>query len=204
MKLTFIIDKKYDKKYVNLSQPHVKKNFDAIYRKSKPYLEQTGKAYQKSWNEIGEDFSKYVEKQTGYAWFYDNYFCVVSVANQGVSNWGNEPIIVRGWKENAYSQRRITAHELILSHYFEIYRRHYADEGLKDEQVWALAEIAAFAITGLTTKAQTFWPWDFSGYYYTHNYPELVALQKKLKQPFLKRKSFDEYIQKGIRLIKNK
>jgi hypothetical protein len=97
--------------------------------------------------------------------------------------------------------RRITAHELILSHYFEIYKRHYKKEKLTDKQVWMLAEIAAFALTSLTPEVKKFWSWD-TEYYTNHNYPELVKLQNKLKNVFLKRKSFDDYIKKGIDLVR--
>ncbi len=109
---------------------------------------------------------------------------------------------MRGWKESPYSQRRITAHELILSHYFEIYRRHYSDHNLSDNQVWALAEIAAFALTSLTETAKKFWPWDYTGYYTNHNYPQIVGLQNKLKKVFIKGNNFDDYVLTGIKFVK--
>lgn len=202
MKLKYVIDKKYDKQFLDMSSKVIRDNFDGIYKNSLRYLKYTQKQYQLSWDEIGQKFSRYVAKETGYEWFYPEYKCVISVANQGISNWGNAPIIVRGWKENPYSQRRITAHELILSHYFEIYRRHYSEYGLSDNQVWALAEIAAFALTSLTEDSKKFWPWDFSGYYTTHNYPQIVSLQKKLKTVFINRKNFDDYILAGIKMVK--
>ncbi len=98
--------------------------------------------------------------------------------------------------------RRITAHELILSHYFEIYRHKYSETNLKDGQVWALAEIAAFALTSLPSKVKKFWPW-WTDYYTNHNYPHIVAIQNELKDAFLKRKSFEEYMLKGFELVKN-
>jgi len=133
--------------------------------------------------------------------FYKEYDCVVSVVHRGLSNWGNAPIIVRMWKLNPIKMRRITAHELILSHYFEIYKRHYKNEGLRDGQVWALAEIAAFALTSLTPEVKEFWSWN-TEYYTNHNYPHIVEIQNKLKIAFLKRKDFDEYIRRGISLVK--
>ena len=198
MKLKFIIDKNYDKVFVK-----DKKSLEYIdnqYQASLKFLELTKELYQKSWDEINDDFSSYIEKKTGYKWFYNEYKCVVSVVHSGISNWGDTPKIVRGWKENPYSMRRITAHELILSHYFEIYKRHYKNEGLKNGQVWALAEIAAFALTSLTPEVKNFWPWN-TEYYTNHNYPHIVDIQNKLKEVFLK-KNFDEYISTGISIIK--
>ncbi|HAU66522.1 TPA: hypothetical protein DCW61_04195 [Candidatus Uhrbacteria bacterium] len=201
MKLKFILDKQYDREKTKLFLG--KKDlvyFDSHYDDFVTYLNYSKTEYQKSWNQINDAFSKYIETVTGYKWFASKYECVVSLTIQGMSNW-YDPKVVRGWKEHPLVQRRITAHELIIHHYFEIYRHSYSDNTLSDDQIWALAEIAAWALTSLTEESRTFWPWDRSGYYYTHNYPELVELQKKLKNPFLKRKNFDQYIEKGIRFI---
>lgn len=200
MQLKFIIDKAYDKQFASKRQLAY---LEELYQQIPDKLQYSRREYQKSWNMIGQDFSDYIERETGYAWFYKTYYCIVSAVHPGISNWGNEPKIIRWWSENAFTQRRITAHELILSHYFEIYKHHYINNGLNDQQVWALAEIAAFALTSLCPITKSFWPWDSSGYYYNHNYPQLVALQKKLKSAFLKKKDFDEYIRKGIKEVKN-
>ena len=202
MKLKFILDKKYDREKTKIFLG--KKDlqyFDSHYDDFIPFLNYSKNEYQKSWDQISDAFSKYIEKETGYKWFGAKYECVVSLVIQGMSNWYN-PKVVRGWKENALVQRRITAHEIIIHHYFEIYRYKFTHHKLSDEQVWALAEIAAWALTSLTAESQKFWPWDRSGYYYTHNYPQFVELQMKLRGPFLKRKNFDQYVEKGIDLVK--
>ena len=203
MKLEFAIDKEYDKEMAKAFglPDEVLKKIDAQYRSSFSFLEHSKKLYQESWNEINKEFSDYIEKETGYKWFYPKYECVVSVVHQGISNWGTAPKIVRHWKENPHYMRRITAHELILSHYFEIHKRHYKDEGLKEGQIWALAEIAAFALTSLTKDVKKWWPWN-TEYYTNHNYPHIVDMQNKLKPIFLGRKNFDEYIQEGIKLVR--
>lgn len=203
MKLKFVVDKIKDKEmtsWVGCS----KKTLDYMenqYKTSKRFIKLSQKLYQKSWDEINDDFSNYVEKETGYEWFHREYSCVLSVINPGISNWGNSNLIARHWKENPYFMRRITAHELILSHYFHIIKNHYEKENLKEGQIWALAEIAAFALTSLNPKVKKWWPWN-TEYYTNHNYPHLVKLQLKMKNVFLKRKSFDEYIKEGIKIIK--
>lgn len=211
MKLKFIIDEKYDKGFAKeqffVKRANKKSSEDLLqyiddqYKKTVPYLERTVKLYQNSWNEIDQNFSEYIERETNYKWFYPKYECVVSVIHRGISNWGRSPKIVRTWKENPYSMRRITAHELILSHYFEIHRHHYSDSGLTDYQIWALAEIAAFALTSLTSEVENFWPWD-KEYYTNHNYPHIVDLQNTLKTVFLKKNHFDQYIDRGIEEVK--
>lgn len=170
------------------------------YFKILPYMEKTKEFYQNSWNEIMNEFSETVEELT-YPWMYKEYVCVLTNYNAGISNWnGNK--VARWWKENPYLQRRITAHEILLAHYFSIHRKYFSKSGLTDRQIWALAEISAFALTGLEDKLKKFWPWDASGYYTNHNYQHLVELQNKLKEPFLKRKNYKEYINKGIELVK--
>ena len=203
MRLKFIIDKNYVNEMAKAFgfSKKVFTQMNSIYKTSLPFLKKTKKLYQNSWDEINDEFSKYIEKETGYKWFYPEYECVVSVIHKGISNWGTAPKIVRQSNENPYFMRRITAHELILSHYFEIHKRHYKNEGLKDGQIWALAEIAAFALTSLTKDVKEWWPWN-TEYYTNHNYPHIVEIQNKLKPIFLKRKDFDEYIKAGVKLVK--
>lgn len=199
MKLSFVIDKRYDKQFVRDKKTLL--YLEEQYKKIQQDLKISQKNYQNSWNEINDDFTKYIEKKTGYKWFYDSYKCVVSVVHKGISNWGEAPIIIRGWKEDPLKMRRVTAHELILSHYFEIYKRNYSKEELTNNQVWALAEIAAWALTSLTPDVKKFWPWN-TEYYTNHNYPQLVDMQNELKDTFLNMNNFDEYIKAGIALVK--
>jgi len=203
MKLKFIIDKKGDKNIVlAMGFPKTALSYlETQYKTSLKFLRLSQNLYQESWDKINNEFSKYVEKTTGYKWFHKEYKCVLSMMVPGMSNWGNSNIIARHWKENHYFMRRITAHELILSHYFHIYKKYYSKENLTDGQVWALAEIAAWALTSLTKDIKKWWPWN-TEYYTNHNYPHIVEIQLKLKDKFLKRKNFDEYIRKGIQLIK--
>ena len=172
---------------------------EITYHKIRPYMERTLVQYQKSWDEIIEDFSALVEKKS-VPWFYDEYICKLTNYNPGLSNWDGN-VIGRWWKENAFRQRRITAHEILLAHYFSIHRNNYQNSGVDDKQIWALAEIFAFAMTGLDEDLRKLWPWDRRGYYTDHNYPHIVDLQLALEEPFIKMKSFDDYVKAGIDLV---
>ncbi len=174
----------------------VKEEYDKVL----PFMEKTRQQYQLSWNEIIQDFSQTVEQLT-YPWLFKEYICVVTNFHPGISNW-NGNLIGRWWRENPYLQRRITAHEILLAHYFSIHRKYFHDSGLTDKQIWALAEIAAFALTGLESKLMKFWPWDKRGYHTDHNYPHLVKLQEQLRDPFKNRKDFEEYIEIGTNSVK--
>ena len=176
----------------------VDKRYDEVLE----YMKDSKRLYQKSWNLIIDNFSDIVSDITESKWYYNEYICTISAFHRGISNWGGNTI-VRWWQENHYIQRRITAHEIILAHYFSIYRDKYSSFEIGDKKIWALAEICAWAITGLDENVITkFWPWDNSGYYTDHNYPNLVPLQLKMKEAYLKRKNFDEYIRTGMKLVK--
>jgi hypothetical protein len=170
----------------------------ATYNEFGSLIDQARVNYQASWDKIISEFSQTVEELT-VPWYYPEYIVNVTYFNRGISNW-NGNVVGRWWKEDADQQRRITAHEILLAHFFSIHRNRYSTSGLTDQKVWELAEIFAFAMTGLEPKLTKFWPWDTSGYYTNHNYPQLVDLQNRLKEPFISRISFDEYVKKGISL----
>lgn len=100
--------------------------------------------------------------------------------------------------------RKITAHELLISHLFTIFKKDFQKENLTDKEKWALAEISAWAITGLKKRMLKFWPWitKEEKYPLNHNYPELHNLQKILRPRYEKKKSFKEFIKESIKIIK--
>ena len=202
MKLVFVIDEKRDLQFV--SGENFRAAIKGIHKNSKKYLENAREMYQRSWNEVNDKFSDYIEKITGYKWFYKKYECVVSAVHPGLTNWGYAPKVVRQWRENPYYMRMITAHELIMSHYFEIIKRHYKEERLTDFQIWVIAEIAAFEIRQLPYLVKNFWPWEEFNDPFRHNHTNLIPLQKALTKIFPKRKDFDDYIKQGIKLVKRK
>jgi len=173
---------------------------DDVYFNLKPFIQKTCDGYQQSWDIIMEEFSQSVESLST-PWFYPEYTVKVTHFNAGLSNWDGN-VVGRWWRENIFTQRRITAHEILLAHFFTIHKNLYKGSGLADKQIWALAEIFALAMTGLVPEINKFWPWDSNGYYTNHNYPYIVDLQNDLKEPFINRKSFNEYVKKGIDLVK--
>ncbi len=175
----------------------LQKVVEKTYVRLKASMADALRKYQASWD---DEFSSLVEKKSA-PWFYDEYICNLTHYNMGLSNWDGN-VVGRWWRENANKQRRSTAHEILLAHYFSIHRNNYKESGLEDKQIWALAEVFAFAMTGLDPDIKKFWPWDKDGYYTDHNYPEIVELQLALKEPFLTMKEFGDYVEKGISLVK--
>jgi len=182
-----------------LIEPIMEERYKAIGDK----LEITSKWYQQSWDEINDQFFSFVAEKTKHEWKFSEYFCVVSVVHPGLSDWqGNK--ITRIWSENPFTMRKITAHELILAHIFSIF--HYDpkyQKMLSDQQVWKIAEISAWCLTGLEPEMLKFWPWIPKSklFYYTHNYPMLVELQKKLKVVYEK-SDFETYLNEAVKLVK--
>jgi len=206
MELKFVIDKKYDlaiAKSMNFTKEQLK-YAENLYRLVPDEIEKSRQEYQKSWDEINDGFSNYVKRKTGYDWFYSEYECVISTSVHGASNWGNEPKIVRIMGQNLMQMRRIVAHELILSHFFEIYKRKFSKNKLKDGQVWALAEIAAFILTSTSDKTkevENFWK-EVCGWPPEFGYDQITKLCNELKEIYLKNGDFLEFINEGIKKVK--
>lgn len=204
-KLKFIIDKKYDaamlKEFgLEPSFSAAKKLANQEYKKSLKYLQKTKNLYQQSWDEVNNRFFGLLAKKTGYPLKYQTYYCVVSAFHRGISNWGGNKI-ARIWRENPYTMRKITAHELIIPHIFNIYEVLGIRDKVSDEKIWQIAEISGWALTGLDKDFVKLWPWisEQEKWYYTHNYPQLVPLQKKLKPMFLKRRNFSRFLEQAIK-----
>ena len=163
---------------------------DGKYKYTEKYLRSTIIQYQKSWDEIDTKFFNRLEKLSGSKIKYKKYYCVVSLFHDGVSNW-NGNIIIRHWNRNAYTQRRITAHEIIIAHFFSVARSKFGK--IDENKIWKLAEVYAFALTGLDKEMTSFWPWDKTGNYTNHNYPELISLQNSVGPKMLK-KSIEQIV----------
>lgn len=235
MKLKFIINKSYDSKMVHwmlensFNKPRLLlekldlewgaiKNLPKNQRKKKiqylinkkyaillPYLKKTVQLYQCSWDEINNEVFKTIKEITEHSWKYKIYFCVVSLFHRGISNWGGNKII-RGWEENPYIMRKITTHELIISHIFTIFEREFKEEKLTNKEKWAIAEICAWAITGLEKKMLKFWPWisEKEKFPLNHNYPHLYRFQKILRAKYEVKKNFKDFFEKSIKVIQGK
>ncbi len=156
--------------------------------------------YQRSWDQINSKFFRTVEHITDQPWEYSRYICVVSAFHRGISNW-NGNIIGRVWSEHPLTMRRFTAHELIITHIFSIFRNNPKYCGrLPERGIWALAEICGWCMTGLEPALLSLWPWltSFERFSTHHNYQFLVPLQEKLKVLYLQKKSFHTFMSHAV------
>ncbi len=169
---------------------------DKRYSETGDKLDKVISEYQKGWDEIDEKFFKRLAELTKFPLAHKNYECVVSLFHPGISNWGGNKV-ARIWNKDFREQRRITAHELVITQFFSKMRSGYPD--VPDQITWKLAEIYAFAITGLDPVLKSLWPWDKTGAYTDHNYPELVKSQKELTDIAIK--DINEFIERGLSLL---
>jgi len=209
MKVKYITDKKYDEQVViQMQRLDKKRAADLVvqqYKKNKNLISKKIKDYQKSWDKINDVFFREIENITGKKWKYKIYEVVLSPINKGISSLGGNKVI-RSAFEDPEEQKRITAHEILMSHLWNIFFELYP-ESRKDENhsFWALNEITTTAILGLEPKINFLWTKSTKGFdQYLKNYPQLKILKEKLKKEYLNKISFEDYIKKALDLIKNK
>ncbi|MFZ2310374.1 MAG: hypothetical protein WAW11_02415 [Patescibacteria group bacterium] len=173
------------------------------YKKLLPFLKNSVYDYQKSWNKINNSFSKLVEIKTGYSWKYKKYYCVVSAYHEGISSWGKN-IIARRWSINADTQRKVTAHELVLSHFWTMLEDNKISKNWSDDKKWQYSEIFAWCLLGLDEDFYKFWPWLLKEHLFpeNHEYPDIIPLQNKLKKLYFRYKNFPDFFEKAINLDK--
>lgn len=186
--------KKYDENDAFLSNL-----IESRYAKEKTVIEEAVKSYQKAWDEINDLFSDSIEKVTGVSWKYDTYFVVLSPFNPGISN-RTENTVVRSCFEDAYKQRRITAHEILMTHIWYIIDS-ISDFPVKDEmQIWALNEMTTVAILSLEPSLNQIWGDRYGSF--LQNYPMLDNAKVQIKELYLNKNSFDGYIIQAADFVK--
>ncbi len=173
------------------------------YHQLLPYLKNSAADYQKSWDKINKAFFKMVASKTGQAWKYQEYFCVISAYHEGISSWGGN-IIARRWSINADTQRKVTAHELVLSHFWTMLDNHDISKHWSEEQKWQYSEILSWCLLGLDPDFYKFWPWALKSHLFpiNHQYHDLLPLQNKLKNLYLKSSDFPSFFEAALRLKK--
>jgi hypothetical protein len=175
------------------------------YKEILTFIKNSVVGYQKSWDNINDDFSSMVEKKTGSPWKFKKYFCVVSAYHEGISSWGGN-VIARRWSINADTQRPVTAHELALSHFWSILEENSASKRWSNNKKWEYSEILSWCLLGLDNDFHKFWPWQLKKHSFPlcHNYPQIVPLQKEMKKIYLASNNFVEFLGKSIEYGKNK
>jgi hypothetical protein len=160
-------------------------------------LKEKQKESQREWNKINDFFFKKIEEITKHKWKFSKYEVIISVFHPGLAPRGQN-FIVRGF--NQLPQKRITAHELLMAHLWEILEEKYPETD--EEKLWAINEIATVAILGIEPELNDLWEnKDYDSF--LTNYPQLDKLKMKLKEIYLNKKDFEDYLNKSMQLIKS-
>lgn len=159
--------------------------------------------YQQSWNAINDNFFSAITRVTRIPWRYVGYRCLVSAFSIDQSSWeGNT--IVRRWSDNPLTMRRVTAHELLVGHGFQILRTTNLYDRFTIRQAWACSELLAWTLIAFERRLNACWPWwttPESRWPLRHNYPELIATQKRVGSQYL-RTAFPKWIVSTVRSVR--
>ncbi len=188
----------------SMVQHYAEKYVSKRYQPLEQEFKQALKGYAQTWSEIDTVFSKRVPEITSHNWFHDKFFVVLSPFNTGVSSFGEDKVL-RGLFVPTGEHTRITAHEILISHIWSILYERFGEEAEKDENFyyWGLNEITSNAILGLDTTLNELWPRHLRGYdSYLYNYPHLQKAKDLLKDLFINRETFNEYLSNGIKWFK--
>lgn len=204
------LNKIYGKKSYIEVKSYIQKIVNKRYSKYDGIINKALESNQRSWDEINEFFSIEIEKITKHKWKFDEYVVVISPFHQGISNRDNNKVI-RWAFEDPIEQRRITAHEILMIHIWDILDKEYTDYYRKrsDENkmlhLWALNEITTNAILGLEKSLDKLWSSSTKGYdNYLLGYLQISSLKSELKELYIKKSSFKDYLDKAIALLKSK
>lgn len=179
----------------------IAKLVDERYGRLAASLGSARQEYTALWQPIVEKFSKTVTSMTGHTWFHPGYVCVVSVFHPGISDWYGSKIAAR-YDLSPKLKLRIVAHEIVLSHVFQLARASYGRQQLDDQRLWAFSEISAAFILGEPSLA-SLWPEQARpGEYFSHsNYPQLASLEAELLPLFSGRRDFGNYIDRSVPVL---
>jgi len=206
-----LLEKMCDAKSFDEAEKCIKEIVEERYKKYHKQIEDALKSYQESWDEINDVFSERIEQITEHKWKFDEYLVVLSPFHPGVSN-RNDNKVIRWIFEDPKGQRRITAHEILMIHIWDIldekFSDYYKDPDPKEEcekifHLWALNEITTVAILGLEPELNELWSEKSKGFDpFLTNYPQLNVLKMRLKDTYLKKTNFQDYLNKSITLLK--
>jgi len=171
------------------------------YKKEEKTIDDAIVSYQRAWDEINGVFYGEVEKVTETKWEFSEYKVVVSPFHPGVANRGNN-IVIRWLYEDPEDQKRITAHEILMIHIWSIIDNNYPEA--KSEiggggRFWGLNEVTTTLILGLEPKLNDLWTPKKQGVdNFLQNYPQLTELKEELKEIYINKKSFSDYLTQAV------
>ncbi len=167
------------------------------YKQNKGKINIRKRQYKKDWTKINKIFFKEIEKIIKYKWKYRKYEIVLSLFHQGLAPKG-QPWIIVGIEHSPKKCMRIIAHEILLSHLRYVFDKKY--KKINQNKLIILSEITANALLGLEPKLKRLWE-KLKYDEFLKTYPQLTRLKIKLKDIYLHKKDFKDYLNKAIKII---
>jgi hypothetical protein len=168
------------------------------YSRNKGEMADSLKRQQEFWDANLLEFSTLVRGLTGEEWFHPEYVCNLTAFQRGASSWyGN--VIHLGFALTGDLDRRIAAHELLLSHAFHIFRKHFAAAKVDDRKVWAFSEISAVLVMD-DPRFDHFFPKQIHhevNYFSQVNYQQIAPIEDKLRAVWRTRKDFADFVERS-------
>lgn len=172
------------------------------YEKEDIIIDKAVVSYQKAWDKINDEFYNEIEKITETKWKFPEYKVVLSPFHPGIANRANN-IVVRSIYEDPEDQKRITAHEILMVHIWSIIDDNYPEaENDIGGRFWGLNEITTVMILGLEPNLNKLWTKQKQGTdNFLNNYPQLTTLREELKQIYINKKKFFDYLTQAVNKI---
>lgn len=177
---------------------------DARYEKDGGAVRESIAAYQASWDRINGLFYTTIASITGHLWKFPEYKVVVGLFHRGISNRDSN-VVVRLAGIDPHHQNRITAHEILMTHLWNIFDARYpAAQEDPLRHFWAMNEITTVCLLGLEPVLNALWTEETKGTdRYLQNYPQLKELKHALEEQYLKKKDFAEYLSGMVSFVKS-
>jgi hypothetical protein len=158
--------------------------------------------YEREWARLVRRFSDVVTELTGRPWYYRDYVVVVSAFHRGISNWYGNLVAC----DAAFSlefKRRMVAYEVTLSHVFHVVRSRHAPAAVDDWRVWAFAEVTTVLLLADARLAPEWPSAPRPGTYFAGSgYPQLAPLEAELLRLFAARRSFEDYVDRAVPVLR--
>ncbi|KKR75431.1 MAG: hypothetical protein UU20_C0054G0001, partial [Parcubacteria group bacterium GW2011_GWE2_40_8] len=179
-----------EKNYGEINDKNIDLYVSKLYQSYGHFIEKTSKLYQNSWDEINDKFFELINKKTKLSSHFPVYDCHVTAFFHGLASWGNN-VVVRGWRENPFTMRKITAHEILIAYLWN----HLRDIFLNDTEhkLWEISELIAWVMLSYDEDFIKFWPWfiDRGG---LQNYPKLATHIYETKEVYFSTKDFKDFL----------
>lgn len=170
---------------------------EEVYKKNQSHFSIAKSRYPIEWEKISKVFYEKVESLTEVPWAFSEYRVILSAFHRGISNRDAKSVF-RWIFDDPKEHPRITAHEILMIHLWEVFERVFGKQTVEENEefFWGANEITTVAILGLEKDMDMLWSEEQKGFNrFLLNYPHLEILKEQLKERYIQKISFQEYME---------